>query len=384
MLLVLIVCSLCMPMAAKRGYEYHAMYGTAVIDGEIEEIWKEAQDAYLKWNWANSPSTAKPFSRCHVYMMHDDTYLYVLAVIHDYSPTISDSLEIYIDEEYTQLGRDQVNEKYGSGNFPDYTYQLGIPVAGMEAFDITYGPKGAKCKNDDGSIKSLVEDIKCKTIPDQKDSLGTYSIYQLEIKLHPVKAIPATGNWGVEFMYNDINGSTGKFINALRWNCDTVSNDGNSTYDDYPYQATISYAPLSFAASGVDVTPDTPLYPVVRETDKPLETYHETESESDTERPAQTETETVAGQETESETDKQTESEKPAETEKPTETESEKASSETKDSSKTERDTAETENGQKTTDTSSGGCGSVVAGGGFLVLSASVALAWLLKKERDK
>ena len=233
--------------SAKRGYTYTAMYGTPVIDGEIDEIWAEAQDAHLIWNYRNSVSESIPLSRCHVFMMHDDTYIYVLAVIHDYTPSASDSLEIYLDEAATFLSTEQVDEQFGRGNFPDYTYQLGLPVSGMSAFDMTYGPKGAQVQG-----KTLVEDIRCKTIPNVKDSLGRYSIYQLEIKLHPVKTMPSSGNWSVEFMYNDINGNTGNFINALRWNCDTVTEDGNGQYDDFPYQSTIAYAPLYFAAQGVD------------------------------------------------------------------------------------------------------------------------------------
>ena len=384
--LALIAGALTTSASAKRGYTYTAMYGTPVVDGEIDDIWADAQDAHLIWNYRNGVSESVPLSRCHVFMMHDDTYLYVLAVIHDYSPSADDSLEIYLDEEATFLSTDQVDERFGRGNFPDYTYQLSLPVSGMSAFDINYGPIGAQCQG-----KTLVEDIRCKSIPNVRDSLGRYTVYQMEIKIHPVKAIPSSGNWSVEFMYNDINGNTGSFINALRWNCDTVTEDGNGIYDDFPYQSTISYAPLYFAAQGTDVTPDVPLYPVERQTDKPLETYHETETESgkvtETESEKVTETAKNPGEsQTESgPAESRTETKAP---ETPTETGKEAAPSESGTSAAPSGDAekAETKSqspGEDPGSRAEGGCGSVlVSGAVLLVLSAAAGLFLTKKKAR--
>lgn len=378
---------------AKRGYSYKALYGTPVIDGEIDEIWNGAQDAYLKWNWRNSPNTSKPLSRCHAFVMHDGTYLYILAVVHDYSPSASDKLEIYLDEEYTLLSKEQTAEKYGSGKLPDYAYQLGVPVSGMSGYDPSYGAKGAKSLNEDQTYKSVVVDAKCKSIPANKDSQGVYTIYQLEIKMKPLTSIPQSGTWGLEFMYNDTNGETGAFQSAFRWNCDTVSNDDNSVYDDYPYESTQCYAPLTFAAQGEKVVEQTPLYPVERQTDKPLQPY--TETEAQTEKTTESQTESQTEKQTERQTEIQTESQTEMQTEGQTESQTEKEAATTGSGDETEKGTngpapdqdGKQSEGQKENPGSSGGCGSVL-GAGLPVLFLGAACGTLVcrrgKKEENK
>ena len=366
-------------VSATRGYSYRAMYGTPLVDGEIDAIWTEAQDAHVRWEYKDYWSSSVPVSTCHVYLMHDDTYIYALAVIHDYSPTIGsgwsayDSLEIYVDEGYTRLSRAEVTEQFGAGKFPTYTYQLGLPVAGMSQFDMSYGPKGEGCLDELGAYKTIVEDIQCKIIPNQRDSRGTYAIYQMEIKLHPVNEIPSVGYWGIEFMYNDI--SNGSFINALRWNCDTMTQDGTNAKDDFPYESTISYAQLSFASPGEDVTPDVPLYPVERQTDKPIEKWTEKPTETETEKPAETEKP--------SETEKITETEKPSETEKEPGSETEKAT-EKEAGTETEIRPEGTESGgtaQPEKDDPTLGCGSVLATGA-IGIALFISLGCILVRKR--
>lgn len=220
---VLVLGMMSMGVSATRGLSYTAQYATPVIDGQVDEVWDTVAD---DWTYVDLPYADGVESVCsaRVKVLHDDQYIYFLAECTDATLAPGDCLEFYLDEDDCDL----------EGDYCEYATQLQIRL------------DGSVVRN--GASKSAADIDSVVAYEVTKNDSG----YIMEWAFAPLSGAPVAGAvWGLEFMYND-NDETDTFINALRWNVDTVNNDVA------PWQEVASFGDLTLAeyvAPAVDEAP---------------------------------------------------------------------------------------------------------------------------------
>lgn len=198
--LMLLVLAVSMIPTASAAFDrsYTALYGSPMIDGEVDDIWNGAE-----WTDIDKPydGTNDSNSVVRVKLLWDEGLLYFLADIidYDFNETI-DVLEIYLDQTNTKTDR------YGSDD-SQTRFMLGGEV-------ITGPHAGTNAQTD--------AEFKVKKIEDNE--------YIMEGALYcNVAGTPQAGNiMGIEFMYQD--GKAGQMdqsqaVEYYRWNVDTANGD---------------------------------------------------------------------------------------------------------------------------------------------------------------
>ena len=143
--------------SATRGYTYNSTYGTPVIDGQLDECWQNAVFCQVKYfdsdNYMNDQKDI-PLTDYSFAVMNDDEFIYVCAVVYDYSPSEDDLVEFHVDEDFCQMG----NNAWEVQSCP-VCYQLRIPLAEIDNFSYGMGFMGDGTVNADGSYKDILADM---------------------------------------------------------------------------------------------------------------------------------------------------------------------------------------------------------------------------------
>ncbi len=268
-LLMIVALALSINVSAHRDYTYIAPYATPVVDGEIDEIWETSG---AEWAIIDLPYDGIEWEECtaRAKIMHDSTYLYVIAECTDTTlgSDNGDAFEIYFDE-------DNCHEYY----YCFYSTQLQMFFDGQaQAGPSSYG------------TVDMVEEYAVNKVADDK--------IIVEMSLSLLNGIPAPDRViGLEFMYNDAD-LEGNFQSALRWNVDTPSGE------DAPYLSVEFLGDLICAAEGADLAEIKASVEQIKaeaaaatEIEPEPETEPETEEETEEETEAETEPETEAEEE---------------------------------------------------------------------------------------
>jgi len=220
-----------MSVSADRGLKYTAQYGSATIDGVIEDAWGIYGSEWTEIDLPYSADGKLSVCAARLKVMHDDNLLYfvveltdaTLANSADLALTSQDQLEFYLDEDACK-----------DVAYCEVSYQLGMCLSG-EVREGTNAPETGAAAN--------VKEFKVGTSADG---------YVLEWSVAPFNGIPAPDKAiGLEFMYQDC-AEDGTFLDALRWNVDTANGD------TAPWQAPEYWGELycaEYVAPAVDETP---------------------------------------------------------------------------------------------------------------------------------
>ena len=201
-LTTVILSSLAISASAARGLVYTAQYGTATIDGVMEDTWLVNGSEWTEIDLPHNSEEANSICQARAKMMHDDNLLYFLVEITDATLANSDDLALTVQDQF-EIYLDEDNCKDVA--YCDDAVQFGMCLSG----DVREGTN-AEGKAD------MVKEFKVGT---------SANGYVLEFSVALQNGIPAPGQKiGLEFMYND-NDVDGTFLEALRWNVDTYSGD---------------------------------------------------------------------------------------------------------------------------------------------------------------
>ncbi len=243
--------------SAHRGYTYNSTYGTPVIDGVIDDIWKDSVRCELQFfagdGWAKDQGDI-PLSNYSFRVMNDDEYIYVLAEIYDYTPGDMDFVEFHVDEDWCQLNE---HEWEDIGGCP-VCYQLRIPVWEPDDFSYGNGYMGSGALKADGTYMDILAE--CKSVVTRVTTAqGTCNYGVLEFKIDTITPLSDIVKIGIETSYQDFNEDC-EWVNFHRWNTDS-----HYTYDvqfgyepdvsdemdmsNCPPWSTVTYAPFYLAAA---------------------------------------------------------------------------------------------------------------------------------------
>lgn len=182
----------------------NAIYGTPVIDGEIDEAWKEAEMHYV--NIPYSPDETTPDPICRFRMMYDETYIYMLTEVYDC--TMGD-----LDWESASVGgnlwkRDSVSFAFDPANdksetgfaAPSFWFIIGAYGHTANWMDV---PQNVFISEDEGATKMY-------SISYVKDNTGMQIGYIIENKInltprHPDFKTIVDTEFGISVACNDNN-----------------------------------------------------------------------------------------------------------------------------------------------------------------------------------
>lgn len=216
--------------SADYGLIYTALKGTPVIDGTIDDIWNDPNLEWTSVEHPHSTETKWDDGTLRVKVLWDEENLYFLAeaTAAAEQDVYNNLFEIYVSEENTK-----VSAAYSAGD--SQTCVRLVDGTFVTASDYTGG------EGPGSNTKAAVSEAKV-----WKDG----DTYYAEVRT-PFATIDGTAGdvLGLEFMYN-VLGENRAFVNALRWNVDTVgtTNDTGDP-DPAPWQGTEAWGDLVLSAT---------------------------------------------------------------------------------------------------------------------------------------
>ncbi len=229
LVVAVLMLGLSMSASAARDLVYTAQYGSATIDGVMEDAWLTQGS---EWTQIDLHHDGSEDSVCaaRAKMMHDDSLIYFFVEItdatlanKDLDLTQMDQFEIYLDEDAC-----------ADVAYCENSYQLGMTLAGEVRAGTNADAVGA------------VETVKEFKVGTSENG------YTLEFSVAPLNGIPAADKAiGLEFMYQN-SAEDGTFLDALRWNVDTNAGD------TAPWQAPEYWGKLVCAEYVAPAEPEAP------------------------------------------------------------------------------------------------------------------------------